>query len=59
MKRSWTVIVGNKRFTLIVMDDSDPLAVVKSIWPEGTNHSAHVKSAVHIEPVTGDVTCHW
>lgn len=35
MKRSWTVIVGNKRFTMIVMDDSDPLAVVKSILPEG------------------------
>lgn len=35
MKRSWTVIVGDKRFTMIVMDDSDPLAVVKSIWPEG------------------------
>lgn len=35
MKRSWTVIVGNKRFTLIVMDDSDPLEVVTSIWPQG------------------------
>lgn len=35
MKRSWTVIVGAKRFTMIVMDDSDPLAVVKSIWSEG------------------------
>lgn len=35
MKRSWTVIVGSKRFTLIVTDDCDPLAVVKSIWPQG------------------------
>lgn len=35
MKRSWTVIVGAKRFTMILMDDCDPLAVVKSIWPEG------------------------
>lgn len=33
MKRSWTVIVGAKRFTMIVMDDSDPLQVVRSIWP--------------------------
>lgn len=35
MKRSWTVIVGNKRFTMILMEDSDPVGVVKSIWPEG------------------------
>ncbi len=35
MKRSWTVIVGNKRFTMILMEDCHPLAVVKSIWPEG------------------------
>lgn len=35
LKRSWTVIVGAKRFTLILMEDCDPLAVVKSIWPEG------------------------
>lgn len=35
MKRSWTVIVGSKRFTLIVTDDSDPLEVVTSIWPQG------------------------
>lgn len=35
MKRSWTVIVGNKRFTMILMEDSDPVEVVKSIWPEG------------------------
>lgn len=35
MKRSWKVIVGAKRFTLIVMDDSDQLEVVKSIWPQG------------------------
>ncbi|HHM5244297.1 TPA: hypothetical protein ACRM7M_001932 [Pseudomonas aeruginosa] len=35
MKRSWTVVVGAKRFTMILMEDCDPLAVVKSIWPEG------------------------
>lgn len=35
MKRSWTVIVGAKRFTMIVMDESDPVEVVKSIWPQG------------------------
>lgn len=35
MKRSWTVIVGNKRFTMIVLDDGDPVEVVKSIWPQG------------------------
>ncbi len=35
MKRSWTVIVGNKRFTMILMDDSDPVEVVKSIWLQG------------------------
>ncbi len=35
MKRSWTVIVGAKRFTMILMEDSDPVDVVKSIWSEG------------------------
>lgn len=35
MKRSWTVSVGNKRFTMILMEDCDPVEVVKSIWPEG------------------------
>ncbi len=35
MKRSWTVIVGNKRFTMILMDDCDQVEVVKSIWPQG------------------------
>lgn len=35
MKRSWTVIVGVKRFTMILMEDSDPVEVVKSIWPQG------------------------
>ncbi len=25
MKRSWTVIVGNKRFTMILMEDCDPV----------------------------------
>ncbi len=35
LKRSWTVIVGAKRFTMILMEDCDPVDVVKSIWPEG------------------------
>lgn len=35
MKRSLTVVVGAKRFTMILLEDCDPLAVVKSIWPEG------------------------
>ncbi len=35
MKRSLTVIVGAKRFTMILMEDCDPVEVVKSIWPQG------------------------
>lgn len=36
MKRNWTVIVGSRRFTMILMNESeDALSVVRSIWPEG------------------------
>lgn len=34
MKRCWTVILGTKSFTMVLMEDCDPLQVVKSIWPE-------------------------
>lgn len=33
MKRCWTVILGTKRFTMVLMEDCDPLQVVRSIWP--------------------------
>lgn len=33
MKRCWTVILGTKRFTMVLMEDCDPLQVVQSIWP--------------------------
>jgi len=36
MKRSWTVILGTKRFTMVLMEDCDQLAVVRSIWPEAS-----------------------
>lgn len=35
MKRSLTVVVGAKRFTMILLEDCDPVEVVKSIWPQG------------------------
>jgi len=34
MKRCWTVILGTQRFIMVLMEDCDPLAVVRSIWPE-------------------------
>lgn len=34
MKRCWKVILpGHAPFTLILMEDCDPLQVVRSIWP--------------------------
>lgn len=33
MKRSWTVILGTQRFTMVLMEDCDLLEVVRSIWP--------------------------
>ncbi|AMO78035.1 hypothetical protein PcP3B5_46430 [Pseudomonas citronellolis] len=36
MKRCWTVILGTQRFTMVLMEDCDPLAVVRSIWPEAS-----------------------
>lgn len=36
MKRSWKVILpGRPVFTMILMEDCDPLQVVLSIWGEG------------------------
>lgn len=36
MKRCWKVVVpGRPAFTMILMEDCDPVDVVKSIWPEG------------------------
>ncbi|HHZ8796615.1 TPA: hypothetical protein ACWMC5_005852 [Pseudomonas aeruginosa] len=36
MKRCWKVVLpGRPALTMILMEDCDPLAVVKSIWPEG------------------------
>ena len=46
MKRSWTVIVGAKRFAMILMEDCDPVEVVKSIWPEGGSSSDARKTGV-------------
>lgn len=36
MKRCWKVVLpGRPAFTMILMEDCDPVEVVKSIWPEG------------------------
>lgn len=37
MKRCWKVILpGMPEFVMILMEDCDPLAVVRSIWPEAS-----------------------
>lgn len=37
MKRSWNVLIpGRAPFVMILMEDCDPLQVVKSIWPEAS-----------------------
>lgn len=36
MKRCWKVVLpGRPAVTMILMEDCDPVEVVKSIWPQG------------------------
>lgn len=47
MKRCWKVVLpGRPAFTMILMEDCDPVEVVKSIWPEGGSSSDARKTGV-------------